>query len=80
MCNSREVTDLYAKATEVKNNFGKYLKLAAGQEVTITRNGKPVARLISIEKEAGFLVDKLRGIIPKETDEAALLAERRAAL
>jgi prevent-host-death family protein len=72
--------DLYAKATEVKNNFGKYLELAAEHEVTITRNGKPVARLISIEKEAGFLVDKLRGIIPEETDEAALLSERRAAL
>ena len=34
-------------ATEIKNNFGKYLGLAMAHEsVTITRNGKAVARLV----------------------------------
>ena len=34
-------------AFEGKNNFGKLLDLAeAGEEVVITRHGKPVARLV----------------------------------
>ena len=30
-------------ATELKNNLGKYLLLAATEEVYITRNGKTIA-------------------------------------
>ena len=37
-----------ATATEVQNNFGRYLKLVQeGQEVVIMKNGSEVARLIS---------------------------------
>lgn len=32
-------------ATELKNNLGKYLKIAANEDVIITRNGKKVAHL-----------------------------------
>lgn len=32
-------------ATELKNNFGKYLLLAATEDIFITRNGKVVAKL-----------------------------------
>lgn len=32
-------------STEVQNNFGKYLQLAAQEEVIITRNGTEIARL-----------------------------------
>ena len=36
-----------ATATEMQNNFGKYLSIvAAGKEVIVTKNGKEVARLI----------------------------------
>ena len=36
-----------ATATEMQNNFGKYLSLVmAGQEVIVTRNGKEVGRFI----------------------------------
>ena len=38
-------------ATEVKNNFGKYIRLAAKEDIIITKNGKEVGRLTSIEEE-----------------------------
>lgn len=36
---------MIANSTEVKNNFGKYLKLSFREDVIITSNGKKVARL-----------------------------------
>ena len=36
-----------ATATEMQNNFGKYLSLVmAGQEVIVTRNGKEVGGVV----------------------------------
>ena len=32
--------------TDVENNFEKYLDLASGQKIVITKNGIPVARLL----------------------------------
>ena len=34
-------------ATEFKNNFGKYLLLAAKEDIFITKNGKTIAKLTS---------------------------------
>ncbi|MCH5186315.1 MAG: type II toxin-antitoxin system Phd/YefM family antitoxin, partial [Oscillospiraceae bacterium] len=50
-------------ATDVQNNFGKYLNLVQqGEEVIILRNGKETARLISHEKSVSFLTDSLIGV------------------
>ena len=66
-----------ATATEVQNNFGKYLKLVQeGQEVIIIENGSEVARLISKEQTISFLSDSLVGIIHKDVDEKAIRKER----
>lgn len=66
-----------ATATEVQNNFGKYLKLVQeGQEVIILRNGFEVARLISKEQTISFLSDSLVGIIQQNVDEKAIRKER----
>ena len=47
-------------ATELQNNFGKYLQYVQnGDEVVILRNGKEVARLISHEKSVSYLTDSL---------------------
>ena len=36
-----------ATATEMQNNFGKYLRLVmSGQEVIVTKNGREVGRFI----------------------------------
>jgi prevent-host-death family protein len=63
-------------STEVQNNFGKYLELASGQEILITRNGIAVARLIGIREREKSLSEQLRGIIPPDVDESAIKAER----
>jgi len=51
-------------ATELKANLGKYLTLAASEDVYITRNGKVVARLTSPFQDKLNTVDSLFGSIP----------------
>lgn len=60
-----------ASATEIQNNFGRYLQYAIEQgEVIILRNGKRVARIVSEEAAVGFLTDSLRGVLRQQyTDE-----------
>lgn len=68
-----------ATATEVQNNFGRFLKLVIeGQEVIIMKNGKEVARLIPRDSTVSFLTDSLVGVLKNDTgmDEKAIRAER----
>ena len=52
-------------ATEFKVNMGKYLAMAAYQDIYITKNGKSIAKLTSpaMDKVAGL--DSLVGVIPE---------------
>ena len=69
-----------ATATEVQNNFGRFLQYAMdGNEVIILKNGKEVARLISKDKAVGFLTDSLRGALKNDYDDKAIRRERLAA-
>ena len=53
-----------ATATEMKNNFGKYLEMVIrGNEVIITKNGKEIGRFIPKSKSISYLTDSLTGII-----------------
>ena len=46
-----------ATATEMQNNFGKYLNFVmSGQEIIVTKNGKEVGRFIP-RKPGNFLFD-----------------------
>ena len=36
---------MVVKSTDVKNNFGRYLKILDGEDIIITKNGVPVARM-----------------------------------
>ena len=66
-------------ATELQNNFGKYLQYVQnGDEVVILRNGKEVARLISHEKSISYLTDSLVGVLKSNYDEKQIKAEMRA--
>jgi prevent-host-death family protein len=67
---------MIVSSTEVKNNFGKYLDIAVGQEILITRNGTAVARLIGINAAEKSLSEQLRGILPSDIDENAIKDER----
>ena len=60
---------MIVNSTDVQNNFGKYLELANGQEIVITKNRQPVARLLGMQKVVSFLSDSLVGLIPAEVDE-----------
>ncbi len=66
-----------ATATEVQNNFGRFLKMVQeGQEIVIMKNGAEVARLISKGQTVSFLSDSLVGILSSDVDEKKARAER----
>lgn len=66
-----------ATATEVQNNFGRFLKEAQeGGEVVILKNGVEVARLVSKEKTMSFLSDRLVGVLSGDMDEKTAKEER----
>ena len=66
-------------ATDVQNNFGKYLQIAMDHgEVVIMRNGKRVARLISEEATVGYLTDSLRGVLKQQYTDEDVTAARTA--
>ena len=53
-------------ATELKQNLGKYLMLAATEDVFITRNGKIVAKLSNPYQDRVDVAKSLFGIIPSD--------------
>lgn len=58
-----------ATATEIKNNFGKYLEIIIrGNEVIITKNGKEIGRLIPKSQSISYLTDSLTGVIKRNYD------------
>ncbi len=64
-------------ATEVQNNFGKYLRVVqTGGEVIVMKNGKGVARLISYDKSVSFLTDSLTGVLKNDYNEKESRTER----
>ena len=66
-------------ATDIQNNFGKYLKaVQEGNEIIILKKGKEVARLISKDTGISFLTDSLTGILKKDYNEKDIRAERIA--
>jgi prevent-host-death family protein len=67
---------MIVNSTDMQNNFGKYLALAGRQEIVITKNGLPVARLLGVKETVSFLADRLAGLIPCDADEEKAKAER----
>ena len=53
-------------ATEFKTNLGKYLEMAASQDILFTKNGKNIARLTSPAVNKLALLDDLVGIVPQK--------------
>ena len=63
------MVEAIATATDIKNNFGKYLDMVInGNEVIITKNGKEVGRLIPKGKAVSTITDSLRGILSGDFD------------
>ncbi len=58
-----------ATATEMQNNFGRYLSLVMdGIEVIVTKNGKEVGRFLPRESAVSYLTDSLTGILKEGAD------------
>ena len=58
-----------ATATEMQNNFGKYLNMVMnGGEVIVTRNGVEVGRFIPKDTAVSYLTDSLRGVLSGDYD------------
>ena len=53
-------------ATELKNNLGKYLMLAATEDIFITKNGKIVAKLSNPHQDRVDMAKSLFGILPAD--------------
>ena len=68
-----------ATATEMQNNFGRYLNLVmSGQEVIVTKNGREVGRFIPKNAAVSYLTDSLTGILKDDKDLDEIKAERLA--
>ena len=53
-----------ATATEMQNNFGRYLNIViTGGEVIVTKNGKEVGRFSPKDAAVSYLTDSLTGIL-----------------
>ena len=51
-------------ATEFKTNFGKYLMMAATEDIYITKNGRTVAKLTAPYQNKIDTVNALFGSVP----------------
>lgn len=66
-----------ATATEMKNNFGRYLNLViSGQEVVVTKNGKEIGRFVPRDAAVSYLTDSLTGILKDDVDLETAKEER----
>ncbi len=66
-----------ATATEMQNNFGRYLNLVmSGQEVIVTKNGKEVGRFVPRDASISYLTDSLAGILKGNLDAEQARKER----
>ncbi len=66
-----------ATATELQNNFGRYLNLVMnGEEIIVTKNGKEVGRFVPKEATVSYLTDSLTGILKAEYDLDDVRKER----
>ena len=63
-------------ATELKANLGKYLALAANEDVFITQYGKVIAKLTNSVQDRVEIAESLFGILPQTMTLEEAKAER----
>jgi prevent-host-death family protein len=67
---------MFIDSKKLQNNFDKYLDLASDQEIIITQNGLPVARLVGMKASISYLSERLVGLVPKNVNEELVRDER----
>ena len=69
-----------ATATEMQNNFGKYLAMVQnGDEIIVKKNGHEVGRFIPRDSAVTFLTDSLTGILKGDYDLKQTASEKASA-
>ena len=63
-------------ATELKQNLGRYLLLAATEDVYITKNGKVVAKLSNPNQDRVNMAKSLFGVLPQDITLEEAINER----
>ena len=63
-------------ATELKSNVGKYLLLAATEDIFITKNGKVIAKLSNPHQDRVDMAKSLFGILPDDVSLEEAREER----
>ena len=63
-------------ATELKLNLSKYLLLAEKEDIFITQNGRPIAKLVSPYQDKLNLVDELFSSLPSDLNLEEARKER----
>ena len=66
-------------ATELKTNLGKYLTLATQEDVLITKNGRGIVKLVSVQNQEKPTLRSLRGILHGESHTRESIREERLA-
>ena len=66
--------------TELKTNQAKYLSLSNDEDIIITKNGKPIAKIVGLRKTVVSNIESLFGVLPQDFDEEAILKERALSL
>jgi len=62
--------------SSLKTNAGKYITLADTMDIFITRNGRPVAKIISVKQDKKAALKKIVGAIPSDMDYDKIREER----
>ena len=65
-------------ATELKTNFGKYLKLVDNTDIAIKKNGKLIAVLTNPFKDRYEILNRIKSVLPSNINEKAIKDERLA--
>lgn len=63
-------------ATELKSNLGKYLMLAATEDIYITKNGKVIAKLSNPHQDRVDMAKSLFGILSADVTLEEVKTER----
>ena len=63
-------------ATELKSNLGKYLLLAATEDIFITKNGKVIAKLSNPHQDRVDMAKSVFGILPDDVSLEEAREER----
>jgi len=69
-------TTMSITATELKLNLSKYLLLAEKEDICITKNGRPIAKLVSPYQDKLKLVDELFSSLPSDLNLEEAREER----